>query len=423
MKRSLPLAIMALAMAGCAVSKTSIAFGAPRTLSASTVVGTAPMLAVSPNGAIATAWVSAPNGSTDGRLYLQVDSGKITEIRDTLGPVEPHGEAPPKLAWSDDHTLDATYVVAKDDPTMRFPRTALRFIQSKDGGATWSAPITVTSDAAFGAHSFHAMHVGGDGTIYVAWLGGDPGKSASWITHSSDAGATWSPRVRVDTGNACPCCRTSLATDRKGALYLAWRHIYPGNIRDIVVAKSTDHGETWSNPVRVHDDNWQIDACPHAGPSMLVDSAGTVHIAWWTGKEKAAGVWYARSTDGAATFTTPTPLGVAQYSRPAHVQLALGPKQEVAAAWDDGTTKASRIVVRLSRNGGRSFGGEETVSADSSNPGFPVAAFSGDSLTVAWSNQPKGVVAAPMDMKNPKVHKGLESVGAASVVLREGRVE
>ena len=57
---------------------------------------------------------------------------------------------------------------------------------------------------------------------------------------------------------------------------------------------------------------------------MQVDSAGAVHIAWWTGKQGAAGTFYARSTDKGATFGTPIALGVGEFSAPAHVQLALG---------------------------------------------------------------------------------------------------
>jgi hypothetical protein len=46
-------------------------------------------------------------------------------------------------------------------------------------------------------------------------------------------------------------------------------------------------------------------------------------VAWWSGKEGAAGAFYARSGDGARTFDAPVALGVGARSRPAHVQLAL----------------------------------------------------------------------------------------------------
>ena len=153
----------------------------------------------------------------------------------------------------------------------------------------------------------------------------------------------------ADSAQSCPCCRTAIATAADGALYLAWRTVLPGNIRDVVVAKSTDHGATWAPPVRVHADNWVFDGCPHAGPSMQVDSTGAVHIAWWTGKQGSAGTYYARSTDGAKSFDAPVALGVGEFSAPAHIQLALGPQGTVVTVWDDGTVKTPKVVMRVSR--------------------------------------------------------------------------
>src|ERR1700709_2790737 len=86
-------------LAACAHSDAP-SFGAPVKLSASTEVGTAPTLAVSPAGGVASAWVSAPDGGTDGRMYVAINDTGATEVRDSLGPIEGHGEAPPKLAYA-----------------------------------------------------------------------------------------------------------------------------------------------------------------------------------------------------------------------------------------------------------------------------------------------------------------------------------
>lgn len=431
--RQIRLAGVGVAVAGllaaCSGRGAGVRFAAATTLSAPTVVGTAPMLAVSSPGGLASAWVSAPSGGTDGRLYVSVNQGAAHELRDALGPVEGHGESPPKLAFSPGGALDAIYVVVKDVPTSRFPLAALRFVRSVDGGATWSAPVTVTDDGDFGTHNFHALHVASDGTIYVSWLGGPSGQSASWIAHSTDGGATWSPRVRVDTGNACPCCRTALGTSADGIVYMAWRHVYPGNVRDVVVSRSIDHGVTWSEPVRVHADGWVFDGCPHAGPSLQVDSAGRLHVSWWTGKRGSAGVWYARSDDSGASFGPAVPIGVADFSRPAHVQLALGNTGIVAVAWDDGTVKTPRVVLRLSRDGGQTFSPMTVLSGAGRAAGFPVLAVSGSAITVAWSDvsavtaDSAAAAAAEMKMTDPKAHKGLTPIGSGDVLLRHGTIE
>lgn len=440
------LVASAAATVGCgAVDGTPIRLDPPTTLSATTAVGTTPMFAVSATGKQAVAWVSAPNGGSDGRLYVSVNGAPPTELRDSLGPVEIHGESPPKLAYAPDGRLIAVYVVGKEVPGERFPLSALRVVTSTDDGKSWTAPATVTNGEIFGSHSFHALHAAADGSIYVAWLGkpsgaaaaqaaapmpdmagmnhGSHSASASWITRSTDGGRTWSPEVRVDLGEACPCCRTGLATAKDGTLYMSWRHVYPGSIRDIVVARSSDHGATWSEPVRVHADDWKFDACPHAGPAIATDANGTLHVAWWTGKEGAAGVYYAQSVDGGRTFSNALPLGVAKYSRPAHVQISLAPSDRVLVAWDDGTTQVPRVVARLSSDGGAHFAATDVLSAPGRAATFPVIGVVRDSLAFAWSEvsaSDAATAAAADRTKDPKAPKGLESVGEAQVVVRRG---
>ena len=401
-------------------SAGAVTLGEARAVSRATTVGTAPTFAVSDAGAGVVAWVSAPGGGSDGRLYVQVGDSAARELRDPLGPVVGYGEAPPKLAFGPDGSLSALYVIGRVIPGQKWPGSALRYVRSRDGGRTWDAPVTVTDDSTvFGDHNFQSMHVAPDGAVYVSWLDGRGGRSAAYVTHSTDGGKTWAPNRRVEpAGEACPCCRTAVATANDGTLYVAWRKIFPGSVRDVVVARSTDRGATWSAPVRAHADDWVFDACPDAGPSIAVDGAGRVHVAWWTGLEGKAGVYYARSDDGARTFGAPTPLGVAQFSRPAHVQLALGDAGTLAAAWDDGTRQVPQVVLRVSRDGGQSFAPREVVSAAGRTATFPVVALRQHELTLAWSEKPEA----------PPAHHShgggaLPKVGDTQVMLRRGVVE
>jgi hypothetical protein len=50
--------------------------------------------------------------------------------------------------------------------------------------------------------------------------------------------------------------KTTIAAARDGAIYAAWRHVYPGNVRDIAVTMSRDGGRTFAPPVRISDDKW-----------------------------------------------------------------------------------------------------------------------------------------------------------------------
>src|SRR6187549_1403929 len=185
--RASPAAFAAFAFAIAACSdRVPVQFGDAVPLSSATRVGAAPSFAVSPRGEEAAAWVSAPDGGSDGRVYVSINGGAPAVLRDSLGPIEPHGESPPKLAYAQDGSLYVLYVVVKLVPGRRFPAAALRFARSADGGRTWGVAATVTDDSVFASHNFHALHVSREGTVYVSWLDGRDGKSAVYLTRSTD---------------------------------------------------------------------------------------------------------------------------------------------------------------------------------------------------------------------------------------------
>jgi len=60
---------------------------------------------------------------------------------------------------------------------------------------------------------------------------------------------------------------------------------------------------------RISEDDWQIAACPHQGPSLSIGQDGTYHVVWYTNGKKRKGLFYARSKDGGKTFSEPLPVG------------------------------------------------------------------------------------------------------------------
>ncbi len=437
MVRPILLAPAAAALvAGCGAGSggDKLDFTPALVVSHETENGATPMFLATPRGDRVVAWVSAPNGSADGTLHLSVTevgtgrAGPTVSVRDPLGPIEAHGEAPPQLAVDSSGGLAVLYLVGKEVPGERFPVSALRFIRSADLGRTWSDPVTVNDGGrfgAFGSHNFHALTASSDGSYLATWLDGREGSSGVWMSRSTDGGKTWEPNRAIYSDPTCPCCRTAVAVSGEGAIYVAWRAVLPGDVRDVVVMKSEDGGKSWRAPVRARADGWVYPGCPHAGPAMRVDGRGAVHIAWWTGKSGEAGVFYARSSDGGRSFEA-QPVAVNDRSQPAHVQLALSPAGSVLVAWDDGHGEMPGVLVRRSSDGGKSFGEPSLVSDRGVAAGYPVLAVYGDSVAVAWSQttaaEHRAKLAARAEKPGSKAPMPLPRVGQSEILMRAARL-
>ena len=430
MRAPLAVSLALAALAACGPRAEDAGFSPARVVSQETENGATPMFLVTHAGDRVVAWVSAPGGGADGSLHLAVTPAGAREplpvvtVRDPLGAVEAHGEAPPQLAAGPDGSIAVLYTVGREVSGSRWPVSALRFIRSTDGGRRWTEPVTVNDGTEFGAHNFHALTAAPDGSLLATWLDARQGKSGVWMSRSTDGGRTWSANRPIYTDPTCPCCRTAVAVAGTGTMYVAWRAILPGDVRDIVITRSDDAGATWSRPVRVREDGWVYPGCPHAGPSLEVDPRGVLHIGWWTGKEGEAGVYYARSDDGARSFRA-QPIEVGRRASPAHVQLALGGDSTVYVGWDDGLGELPRVRLRRSADGGRRFGGIETLSDPGAAASFPVLAVHGDSVTVAWSQSTEAEhharLAARVDMRDPRAVMQLPRVGQSEILVRSGR--
>jgi len=424
---------LVLGLGGCRTAPTPAAarWAPPTRLSAATGSGAAPALAVSPTGVVTAAWTGAPGGGSDGRLFVRPDLRDTAEVelRDPLGSLTIYGETPPKLAYGPDGTLYAAYLLTRIVPGHRWPVNTLRLANSADGGRHWTAPVTVQADTDNGGSTDdHALLVGADGVLYLSWLAMTGDTSHTYVAFSRDRGRSWSRPGRVDEGPSCPCCRTALAVGPDGHLYAAWRRIFghggASEVRDIVVASSADGGAHWTPPAKVHDDEWHVNYCPDAGPTVKVGADGVVHVAWWTGAPGRAGVRYTNSSDGARTFAEPVPLGVAPASRASHAQLALDGAARVIVTWDDGTRAVPPIVVRVSDDGGRTFGPADTLSASGQSAGYPVVAVARDTAVVAWQERSPASASADSArleraLAAPTPDSLLNRVGAWSVLTRQ----
>ena len=81
--------------------------------------------------------------------------------------------------------------------------------------------------------------------------------------------------------NVCFCCKAAIVTDADSRSSIAWRHIYPNNMRDIAF-RTIGGAAPPTDAVRISEDQWQLAGCPDDGPAMVKEDAGRIHVVWPT---------------------------------------------------------------------------------------------------------------------------------------------
>jgi hypothetical protein len=363
---------------------------------------------------VAITWVAAGTGRPDVYVAVSADAGR-TFRRPVLasGPLgaDVSGEQPPRLLLTPRPGRLPALTVVWTAKGMH--GTRLLSARSDDGGRRFSPPAPVSGSDAPGNRGWESVAITSSGDAVAAWLDHRELASAPGEAHGAHHGEhhpaerdgvaraqlskLWFGPVRgagsarAVAAGVCYCCKTALAAGPGGRLFAAWRHVYPGNVRDIAFTASNDGGRTFAAPIRVSDDGWVLDGCPENGPAMAVDAAGQVHLVWPTlvvpagaSREQELALFYAVSRDG-QRFTARQRIPSASVAR--HPQLALGPRGDLLVAWDEPAGGRRRIAIargRLDANGVASF--VRTTLDDRRSASYPVVAVTAEGPLVAWTS-------------------------------------
>jgi hypothetical protein len=377
---------------------------------------------------VAVVWGGAePDGTTDLFLAVSRDAGRTfsppRRVNDTIGDARLNGEQPPQVALVHRANADPSIVVVWT--TKGKNGTTLRQSRSDDGGQTFSPAATVPGTDAPGNRGWEAIAVRPDSRVDVIWLDHRELASDSAIARShhdhaqASAGNSARPAdtkpdgvamaqksklyfgsldgtaaPRAVTGGVCYCCKTALVSAGGGAVYAAWRHVYPGNLRDMAFTMSRDGGRTFAAPVRVSEDQWVLEGCPDDGPAMAVDRTSRIHLVWPTlVKEPPAtsgepvetiALFYSTSADG-RTFGKRQRIPTE--GLPHHPRIAVGADGSITAVWDELANGTRRVAIGRAApvtNGVPSFRRELLTS---SGPAvYPVVAVGPAGVIAAWTS-------------------------------------
>lgn len=241
----------------------------------------------------------------DRNIWLQTSSDGGDSFDEDLrvndgGEVASHAENTPQMIVRSMREFYVIWTAADGNH-----HSSLRLATSTNWGRSFNKSIPVDPSGT-ASQSFYTMGVGPDGAVYAAWLDGrdrgqgTSGSSAVYVARSTDRGQSFEKSVRVAL-NVCPCCRPSIAFSDAKTIHIGWRGVINDDMRDIFVGTSKDGGATFSAPIRVAEDNWRINGCPHSGPSMAT-MGGKLLVAWRTVIDGRGRVFIASSADRGAHF-------------------------------------------------------------------------------------------------------------------------
>jgi len=296
---------------------------------------------------------------------------------------------PPGLALGPDGEIYVSWSSRKPLPEGVLFASDLRLSRSLDGGQTFEPPRRVNEDRPI-SHSFEGLGVMPDGTVIVSWVDSREGPNASgtYLARITERGSRVERTLKLDEGETCVCCRIDVAAGPRDTVAVAWRKVFPGSIRDMVVGLSRDGGRSFAPPELAHADRWKITACPHRGGRVATDGRGRVYLAWYT--EMADGqprMLFAVAGDG-LKFRAPLRLNAGTGSIPDQVRLAADPAGRVVIVWEEATAVRRRVLMRYSTDGGRTLSPARSLSDAIKAYAPDVAVGSGGEFVVAWQEEP-----------------------------------
>lgn len=347
--------------------------------------------AFGPDGTLWLVWmaggqVSVASSQDEGRNFSAPTQVTTKRLNLDWGP-----DARPKIVVDRNGGVALAFSTFRDEA---FNGEVL-YTRSADGEKNFAElkPITANHES----QRFEALALDQDGTVFAAWIDKRnrvPAKEAGrkyegaalFFAASRDGGASYTEASLARDGT-CECCRLGLAFAAPGRPAVIFRNIFDGGVRDHAVMTFTDVA-TPGEIHRVSTDDWQINACPHHGPSLTVAPNGTYHVVWYTNGKARKGLFYAHSRDEGRTFSAPMALG--QPGRnPTRPFVLAGPVGTVMV-WKEFDGEKTSVQMTISRDDGETWSPPKTISSTSDTSDHPLLVSNGTKTYLSWMTKADG---------------------------------
>lgn len=351
-----------------------------------------PRLFTDNTGVVFLSWVES-NGDTSSLFYSSLDDDQWSK--------------PKLIAKSDSwfvNWADFPSVIGKDGKAV-----AAHWLQKVPGGTyaynvniagsanNWENILTPHKDNTPTEHGFVSLTPASDSTFLSIWLDGrNTAGSGGHNSHTSNLSSAMTLRSALITNNlkieesflidanVCDCCGTAVVKTQNGFI-AAYRDRTEDEIRDIYISRFMNG--KWEDPVSVHNDGWEIAACPVNGP-VIAAQGQKIAVAWYTGANDVSRVKLAFSNDEGESFKMPVlldngnPLG--------RVDVEFISEEEVLVSWMERNmedrSKAFFVAKKITINGKIQKEFRFSLMESSRKSGFPQISSYKNSVIAAWAD-------------------------------------
>ena len=249
------------------------------------------------------------------------------------------------------------------------------FAYSHDYGKTWSKSFRIDDNGSYSVYcdSPSITIDPSTGHIFVAWKDDRTGVAKVYIDKSTDRGVSFDSDILVYdwTSDYVPTWlpfTVNIDVGENGKLYITWIAYYSENYTDcnILFAHSIDGGLTFSAPTIVNQLEGEA-RLTH--PWIAIDNENALYVAYCRRNSTSSGVYLAKSTDNGISFDDPVKVNDDSTQRyRGGVQVVVSPDEKINAVWTDSRAgdgvQYFDIFYAFSSDGGQSFSQNRRVNDD-----------------------------------------------------------
>jgi len=254
--------------------------------------------------------------------------------------------------------------------------------KSTDKGATWATGKKLTSTSGYSGNPAIAVEL--SGKLHAVWQDDSTGNYEINYKKSPDGGATWTINKRL-TWTSGASQNPDIAVDASGHIHAVWYDDIAGN-QEIFYAKSIDNGATWTSGKRL---SWN--AGGSEAPGIEVDGSDNLHVIWRDDTPGNEEIFYAKSTDNGASWIAARRLtwtSGGSWSPDIFVDSS----DNLNVVWYDNTSGNGEIYHKKSQDGGATWTANKRLTWNSANSYDPVIAVnSAGNIFVVFCDDTLGV--------------------------------